>query len=417
MSKTICLNMIVKDESHIIIKTLTNLTEKINFSYWVIGDNGSTDNTKELIKNFFNEKNIPGELYEDEWVDFGYNRTKALEKAFDKSDYVLIFDADDEICGDIKIPYNLLTADGYNFNIMSGVKYMRLSLVNNHKKWKYIGVLHEYIEIVNKDEPIIIEKLQGDYYIQSNRLGARNKNPDKYLNDANILENAYNKAIKENDNIVNRYVFYCANSYSSGNQNDKAIEWYKKTLEHYGWIQERYISCLNLYELYSKKNEVEIGLYYLVKSYNYDKTRIEAIYELIKYYCIQNMNEIAYNYYNLIENYYENYKNINFANDKLFLRLDNYSFFLPYYMIIICERIKKYDIGIKMYEIIFDCKYIDAGEWWIDNLIYNLQFFIDKVDNIKFIKKYKLYFDLIEFKKYNLKNSHLLEKYNNILNK
>ena len=57
-------------------------------------------------KHFFNEKNIPGELYEDEWVDFGYNRTKALEKAFDKSDYVLIFDADDELCGDIKIPYN-----------------------------------------------------------------------------------------------------------------------------------------------------------------------------------------------------------------------------------------------------------------------------------------------------------------------
>jgi hypothetical protein len=406
--------MIVKNESHIIIKTLTNLTEKINFSYWVIGDNGSTDNTKELIINFFNERNIPGELYEDEWVDFGYNRTKALEKAFNKSDYVLIFDADDELCGDIKIPYNLLTADGYNFNVMCGVKYMRLSLVNNHKKWKYTGVLHEYIEIATKDEPIIIEKLQGDYYIQGNELGARSTNPDKYLNDANILENAYNKAVKENDDIVNRYVFYCGNSYNSAKKIDKAIEWYKKTLEHNGWIQERYISCLNLYELYCKKNEIEVGLYYLVKSYNYDKTRIEAIYELIKYYCIQNMNEIAYNYYNLIENYNENYKNINFANDKLFLRLDNYLFFLPYYMIIICERIKKYDMGIKMYEIIFDYKYTDAGEWWIDNLIYNLQFFIDKVDNIKFIKKYKLYFDLIQLKKYNLKNSNLLEKYNSI---
>ena len=416
MSKTICLNMIVKNESHIIIKTLKNLTDKINFSYWVIGDNGSTDNTKELIKDFFNEKNIPGELYEDKWVDFGYNRTKALEKAYNKSDYVLIFDADDELCGDINIPYNSLTADGYHFNVISGVKYMRLSLVNNHKKWKYTGILHEYIEIATKGEIVKIEKLEGDYYIQSNRLGARSKNPDKYLYDAIILENGYNKAIREKDNISNRYVFYCANSYSSANKIDNAIKWYKKTLDHHGWIQERYVSCLNLYELYCKKNEPETGLYYLIKSYNYDKIRIETIYELIKYYCINGMNEIAYNYYNLIENYYENYKNVNFANDKLFLRLDNYSFFLPYYMIIISERMKKYDIGIKMYEIIFDCKYIDSGEWWIDNLIFNLQFFIDKVDkkNIEFINKYKIYFNLIQSKKYNLKNSHLLEKFNSI---
>lgn len=371
--------MIVKNEAHIIIKTLKNLTDKINFSYWVIGDNGSTDNTKELIKDFFNKKNIPGELYEDEWVDFGYNRTKALEKAYNKSDYVLIFDADDELCGNINIPYNSLTADGYNFNVISGVKYMRLSLVNNHIKWKYTGILHEYIEIATKGQVVNIEKLEGDYYIQSNRLGARSKNPNKYLNDAIVLENGYNKAIKENDDIFNRYVFYCANSYSSANKIDQAIEWYKKTLDHHGWIQERYVSCLYLYELYCKKNELEIGLYYLIKSYNYDKTRVEAIYELIKYYCIQKMNEIAYNYYNLIENYYENYNNINFTNDKLFLRLDNYSFFLPYYMIIVSERIKKYDVGIKMYEIIFNCKYIEAGEWWIHNLFFNLQFFIDSL--------------------------------------
>jgi hypothetical protein len=43
---TICLNMIVKDESHIIVKTLEMLCSKIKFSYWVICDTGSTDNTK-----------------------------------------------------------------------------------------------------------------------------------------------------------------------------------------------------------------------------------------------------------------------------------------------------------------------------------------------------------------------------------
>ena len=46
---TICLNMIVKDEHHIIVKTLEMLCSKIAFSYWVICETGSTDNTKELI--------------------------------------------------------------------------------------------------------------------------------------------------------------------------------------------------------------------------------------------------------------------------------------------------------------------------------------------------------------------------------
>ena len=54
---TLCLNMIVKDESHIIKKTLINLCEKFKFDYWVISDTGSSDNTVEIIENFFKEKN------------------------------------------------------------------------------------------------------------------------------------------------------------------------------------------------------------------------------------------------------------------------------------------------------------------------------------------------------------------------
>ena len=102
--KTICLNMIVKNESHIIVDTLKNLCSYINFSYWVISDTGSTDNTKELITDFFKEKGIPGEIVEHEWKDFAYNRTKALESAFNKTDFIFIFDADDSIVDDFKLP-------------------------------------------------------------------------------------------------------------------------------------------------------------------------------------------------------------------------------------------------------------------------------------------------------------------------
>ena len=62
MQQTICLNMIVKNESAIIEQTLSNLLSKIKIDYYVISDTGSTDNTKQIIKNFFDSKNILGEI-------------------------------------------------------------------------------------------------------------------------------------------------------------------------------------------------------------------------------------------------------------------------------------------------------------------------------------------------------------------
>ena len=110
--QTICLNMIVKDESHVIAKTLKNLTDNINFDYWVICDTGSTDGTQHIIKDFFKKKNIKGELHQHEWEDFGTNRTKALEAGYNKTDYLLIFDADDVIHGKLVLPQKLVN-DSY----------------------------------------------------------------------------------------------------------------------------------------------------------------------------------------------------------------------------------------------------------------------------------------------------------------
>ena len=48
--------MIVKNESYIIEKTLENIYQNFPLNYWVISDTGSTDNTVEIIKDFFNKK-------------------------------------------------------------------------------------------------------------------------------------------------------------------------------------------------------------------------------------------------------------------------------------------------------------------------------------------------------------------------
>jgi glycosyltransferase involved in cell wall biosynthesis len=176
---TICLTMIVKNESHIIAETLEHLLKYLTFDYWVISDTGSTDNTKEIIKDFFKKKGIPGKLTEEVWKGFGHNRTKAFEAAFGMADYAFVWDADDEIYGDFKMPA-LLTADHYKFTFggSDGVRYSRCQMFNNKKRWCYKGVLHEYACCLEDASPPV--DILGDYYFISGRRGARSMDPNKY---------------------------------------------------------------------------------------------------------------------------------------------------------------------------------------------------------------------------------------------
>ena len=95
MPQTVCLNMIVKNEVHVIERCLASVRELID--YWVIVDTGSVDGTPEVIAAAL--AGTPGELHHREWKDFGTNRTEALELARGKSDYVFIIDADEQLPG------------------------------------------------------------------------------------------------------------------------------------------------------------------------------------------------------------------------------------------------------------------------------------------------------------------------------
>ena len=317
--QTICLNMIVKNESHIIEKTLENLCSYFDFKYWVISDTGSTDNTKELIKSFFEKKKIAGELVEHEWRDFGYNRTKALEAAFNKSDYLLIFDADDKIFGNFKLPEQL-TFDQYKLTFGKTFTYDRVLLINNRKKWRFVGVLHEYIEIILPYKVNGEQKIEGDYYLESGRTGNRSSNPKKYINDANILRKAFHKTIKTDYALGCRYAFYCAQSYkdSGAEYTSDAIDWYKKCLELGNWTQEKYYACIMIGDLYAKDNNMKNAIKYWLKTIEYDSDRIEGIVNATTY--LRNIGE-----HKQVNELYHKYKKYDRKlQGKLFLFQDKY---------------------------------------------------------------------------------------------
>jgi FkbM family methyltransferase len=411
-----CLNMIVKNESHIVKQTLEKLIKKINIDYYVISDTGSTDNTKEIITNFFKRNNIPGEIYDDNWQDFAHNRTKALEHAYNKSDYLLIFDADDEISGDFKLPENISNNDAYYLKFGKHTAYRRILIVNNKKKWRYESVLHEYI---CNCEPINdIADIEGDYYVLERRAGNRSLQADKYLKDALILENAHKIAKESNDPIMLRYAYYCANSYRDAHMSTEAIKWYKITLSQDNWAQEKYVSCLNLYELYEKIDSKETGFYYLVESFKYDTQRAECLDKLIEYYCNNKMNQMAFNYYLIIKSFFENeYFNSHkstLLKDKLFVNISILDLKLPYMMILVSDRIQQFATTYKMYEIIFTKKYETHEEHYIGNMLYNLKFFIDgaiKANTDNFMNLFQSYLDFLIEIKYPLWKHKFLEDF------
>ena len=319
--------MIVKNESHVIVPTLENLCSHIRFDYWVICDTGSTDNTRDMIREFFLLKNITGELMEHEWVNFGHNRTKALECAFNKTDYVFIFDADDKINGTLNFDFlenqTQETIDAYTFTIGTSFVYKRVLLMNNRLKWQYRGVLHEYLAPLEPGRKISGAHVPGDYHVESCRTGSRNMNPHKYVDDANVLKHAYEVEKDRDPELAMRYVFYCAQSYRDAGPEytDDAIAWYKRCLDLPIWDQEKYCSCLTLGFLSNKKREPEAALKYFLRTIEYDGERIEGI--------VQAMEQLQDHMF--INALYHRFKGYNRdPKDKLFLFKCMYSDELEY---------------------------------------------------------------------------------------
>lgn len=273
--KTICLNMIVKDESSIITRCLESMLPIID--YWVIVDTGSSDGTQEIIKKYMAEKGVPGELHEQPWVNFAHNRNQAIELAKGKADYAFFIDADDYLSyePDFKLPD--LDKNYYYVHILrGGQKYARIHMVDLKGNWKYEGVLHEAIAPWPGQTSGTLEKMAN----VSTADGARSKNPEKYLEDAKILE----AALKE-DPTNSRYSFYLAQSYRDAGRPDLALKQYEERFKMPGWDQENFWTLL---EIARCKELLDMPEEELITSYNrafsYRNTRMEPLFYLSKIY-------------------------------------------------------------------------------------------------------------------------------------
>ncbi len=274
VQNTICLAMIVKNESKVIERCLESVRPLL--SHWVICDTGSTDDTRNIIKKYFKKCKIKGELYEDGWQNFGHNRSLCMKRAKGKAQYIITLDADEVFKFDEDFKMPKLNLDQYYITTRNGsIEYTRVQLVSDKFDWYYEGVLHEYI---HANGPKTIGLLKGIYNHPSPE-GARSSDPNKYKKDALTFERAI---LDEPDNA--RYVFYLAQSYRDSGDLDNAIKNYQKRTKLGGYAEEIFRSHYEIGMLKMlKKEPFENFVGDFLLAYSYRPGRLETMHKIVKH--------------------------------------------------------------------------------------------------------------------------------------
>lgn len=207
MKPLVCLCMIVKNEAHVIERCLRSCLA-VGIDYWVIADTGSTDGTQDKIRQILAD--VPGELHEDAWVSFPHNRTLVSRRARGKAVWLLWIDADGTFEGTTRTLPPFPPVDAFAIHLtISNSRFVMYRILRGDKDWPFENELHEHVCMTEETTRSFWPELRDVSYPD----GARSKNPEKWLLDAQKLETMPR---------TTRTVFHLAQSYREAGDIEKA---------------------------------------------------------------------------------------------------------------------------------------------------------------------------------------------------
>jgi len=328
---TISLCMIVKNEEDVIARCLDSIEHAVDEI--IIVDTGSTDKTKEIASSYKKVK-----IYDFKWIDnFAAARNFSFSKA--KSDYILWLDADDVLTehdadllielkqGEasnydyISMPYNL----SYDQNGKPTYSYRRNRLVKRIKNFKWIGAVHEYLEVYGKG-------FASDVAISHKKIKFTSS-------DRNI--NIYLRRLEAGEEFSPRDQFYFANELREHGRYEEAIKWYNLFLDgKLGWIEDNINACYRIAICYEKLNDLDSAILAIMRALTYDRPRPDFCYQLGSLFFTQNRYQEASFWYQLALQTKEFAPDVSFHNPAT-------ATWLPLLQLTVCyDRLKKPDLAV-----------------------------------------------------------------------
>jgi len=283
--------LMVKNEQRRIHVTLESIKNEVDGI--VLYDTGSTDDTIKCVKIFAENNNIELHLLEGEFEDFATSRNKMLDFADTfHYDYYLLLDSNDELrlsCALKQIiqEYNeeifLIKQQWYIGNNNSDLIYFNTRLIKAKPKFRYRGVVHEYI---HKDDMLEIPKLSNIILFQDRIEDNDGKTRDRWERDLEMLKKEIQK-----DPTEPRTQFYLAQTYQCLRNVKKARRYYKKRVKNLnGFYEERYSSMVRL-ALLAEDEDTKIS--WNLKAFELIK-RAEPLIEISRIYRFKNQFHLAY---------------------------------------------------------------------------------------------------------------------------
>jgi len=228
--KTICLTMIVKNESKIIKRLLDSLIGVVDMISIV--DTGSDDNTEEIILNWGKEHDIPTTVHHEPFRNFGYNRSHSIQAAketYPNADYLLLSDADFIwVVDPKKFNKKLLFEDKFLIKQVSDYNhYWNIRMLSAKLEWHCVGVTHEYW-----DEKPDQGKVTSGYInsLKINDIEDGGSKGDKYERDFRLFTEAFKT--EEDESLIGRYKFYYAQTLKCLKKYKEAIVAYQEKIDY-----------------------------------------------------------------------------------------------------------------------------------------------------------------------------------------
>lgn len=256
--------MIVRNESAVIERSLASVKNHVDV--WTIVDTGSTDDTIEKIRHELAE--IPGELHERKWINFGHNRNELLDLARDTADYLILLDADIEVLSLEAVDLHSLSKDSYDVQVVGGIEYYLPYIIKSDFGWRFVGATHEYLSAPPSVE-FTSARLEG---VRFHHHGDGGSKSDKFSRDLALLEASL--LASPNDP---RTLFYLAQTRQNLGDFSGAIAAYRRRIEVEGWGEEIFWSMYQIAEIYKTLGDWSMALSGYLLAWDYRPQRVEPI--------------------------------------------------------------------------------------------------------------------------------------------